>query len=75
MSDEHWDSAPPERKGGQWALSNPTGPSCSLGNLMLKLKCPYMCFRIFGKKDFGGGGGKCCFFLRKDCNLFFFVLH
>lgn len=57
-----WGRLLPERKvgsqpGGQWVLSNPAGPSCSLGNLILKLKCTSdVCFRIPEKNDFGGEG-------------------
>lgn len=34
--------------GGQWGLSDPGGPSCSQGHLMLKLKC--VCVRFPEKK-------------------------
>lgn len=66
----------PERKAGsqprgQWVLSNPAGPSCSLGNLMLKLKCTSdVCFRIPEKNDFGGGRGT-LLFSRKRLQLVF----
>lgn len=70
MSDERAGGQP---AGGRLVLSSPEGPSCSLGNLMFRVKC--VCFRISEKKKMTFVFEKCRFLERKNYDLFFFVLY